>query len=409
MSLDHLYQKANTMTIFTAIIPQFVQEEVESKVLRLGRQLARINAPAMSVRWTEAAPKYLYAGKIHDEPGKGMYQVVPHVELTLEYNILHLPGDWIFVGSMEPLAGENIMRSIPGENIPEEFRSRILTCDHCKTSRRRSETFVVKNKETGEYKNIGRSCLKAFLGYDPSSVLVFVDWFGDLQKQCAADQWNYGAGIHELPTVMFLAYVAKVIQVDGWCPKSGSGNPTCNIVWDILTDRKPSRWSNAEWSEYVQARTPAPFEFDQLVEDARKWIDEQSRDSDFIGNLQIITRQHSVSWRNRGFCASLIPAYTKEQVRKVEVKTKTNEYLPNVQLKDRVEIDVTVLKVIPIEGTFGTSGLHVMEDPEGRSIIWFGSGEWLSEGWSGKIKGTVIKFTERNGILQTQINRVKAL
>src|SRR3546814_1399750 len=73
---------------------------------------------------------------------------------------------WEFIAKLDwdPNAGL-IVRNIPGvdsvvnrETVTEGW------CDHCKTTRQRLVTYVVRNQESGETLQVGSSCLKDFTG-----------------------------------------------------------------------------------------------------------------------------------------------------------------------------------------------------------------------------------------------------
>jgi hypothetical protein len=73
-------------------------------------------------------------------------------------------GDWEFVATVEHAdeAG-NLIKSVPGAGqIPIKFRKTQPICEHCNTARRRFETFVIRNRKTGDHKQIGRNCLQDF-------------------------------------------------------------------------------------------------------------------------------------------------------------------------------------------------------------------------------------------------------
>ena len=55
---------------------------------------------------------------------------------------------WDFLACVEPLEGGNLIRQVPCASIAEgeltPWREGAIRCDHCSTSRRRTETFVVR-------------------------------------------------------------------------------------------------------------------------------------------------------------------------------------------------------------------------------------------------------------------------
>ena len=60
----------------------------------------------------------------------------------------------------------NVVRVLPGKFLPEMYRNTShLLCQHCGVQRYRRDTFVLRCIETNEYKQVGSTCLKDFLGH----------------------------------------------------------------------------------------------------------------------------------------------------------------------------------------------------------------------------------------------------
>jgi hypothetical protein len=74
---------------------------------------------------------------------------VTRIPLTLHGETPHFAG-WHFLAALEHLDGANILRGVSGEEIPAEFRTRGPACDHCKVSRRRNDTYVLRHEGHGK-------------------------------------------------------------------------------------------------------------------------------------------------------------------------------------------------------------------------------------------------------------------
>ena len=62
----------------------------------------------------------------------------------------------------------NLIKSVPGAGeIPVSYRSARPICDHCKSARRRNETYVVRKGDVTQ--QIGKNCLADFLPLEPRS------------------------------------------------------------------------------------------------------------------------------------------------------------------------------------------------------------------------------------------------
>ena len=72
------------------------------------------------------------------------------------------------IGSLESLIGEDgetrrLVRTAPGVQMPEQYRTAPEKCDHCQTARRRTLTFVLQH-EDGRTTQVGSTCINEFCG-----------------------------------------------------------------------------------------------------------------------------------------------------------------------------------------------------------------------------------------------------
>src|SRR5207249_2638558 len=67
-----------------------------------------------------------------------------------------------------------ITRPVPGYDVDLSAHRGSQLCEHCNTNRDRKDTYVIRELDTGVTKQVGRNCLAAFLGIDPSGALYLV-------------------------------------------------------------------------------------------------------------------------------------------------------------------------------------------------------------------------------------------
>lgn len=103
-------------------------------------------------------------------------------------------------------------------------------CDHCHTARHRSATYLIENDDTGEIKQVGKNCLKDFLGH--STMPVFLDR-DSLEERLAISSHQPSAW--DLESV--LTYAWAVIETHGWRP-SGATVATKDLVADVMIGNK---------------------------------------------------------------------------------------------------------------------------------------------------------------------------
>lgn len=76
--------------------------------------------------------------------------------------------DWELVAVLNNVKNENIIHMIGDVDITSEVAKYKMSnsCDHCNHNRKRIVTYIVRNIETGEYVQVGKSCLSNFIGTD---------------------------------------------------------------------------------------------------------------------------------------------------------------------------------------------------------------------------------------------------
>lgn len=66
--------------------------------------------------------------------------------------------DWEFVATIEHVKPTNVIRSFrPEYEVPERYYTADPICEHCNSKRNRKDTYLIRNTETGEFKQVGKS------------------------------------------------------------------------------------------------------------------------------------------------------------------------------------------------------------------------------------------------------------
>lgn len=347
-----------------------------------------------------------------------------------------LPGGWEFIGTIQHEEHGNILRTVPSfeGNLPAALRSAPSThCDHCNTTRRRNDTYVLRN-EAGEFVQVGSTCIKDFLGHSAQFAIRLIEGVGGDD-----DEWGFGYGGRSEPTRFgisaFVALTAAVIRAFGWVPRSRGGEATADRVWFLLNPCPPvTRWSRsahdswkADWSAVKAVQTQArEDEAAAAIEWARS-INENTT-SDYLSNLRIACLSESVTGRNAGIVASVVSAYNREQERETrraaERKTSTvvNEWAGKVgdkfgrklSKKDRDKgasahdaINGKVVFLRTFENEWGSTTLVKVQSDAGNVFAWFKSGYLadVEKGDAVTMIGTVKKLDEYQGQKQTVLTR----
>lgn len=107
----------------TYAIPRFRFEGLADTIKKLNRRAERLGVEPLRFALTGAEWcdwKFDHEHRTLDgQPRRVTWEVV---EVELDGGSIKLPG-WTFVGTIEHLDGENILRAVPGETIPEAYRT----------------------------------------------------------------------------------------------------------------------------------------------------------------------------------------------------------------------------------------------------------------------------------------------
>lgn len=319
---------------------------------------------------------------------------------------------WCLLATLQNLEGEVVLRAVPGKTIPVAYHNaNPQNCDHCKVDRKRNDTFIVQHDD-GRTAQVGRQCLKDFLGHPSPEILGFAAEFmaSMMDAMGEAESESEGGGrsskYFELET--FMGYVVCSVRQHGWVPRSQrefGGNPTADHA--MACGMFPSPYLKEECklnpTQADAERAVAAVEWAAALEDPATLA------SDFLHNVRAIARVGVVDYRTTGMAAAIIRAYDKElEVRKVTKLLKPVAERGFVgEVGKRATFEFTLMSTPRlIEGSMFSSVLHEFAC-EGNKVVWFGSStlEGVSVGQTFKVLATPKKhdlYTPRHEGAQAQ-------
>jgi hypothetical protein len=130
---------------------------------------------------------------------------------------------WSLLGVIDYTVAGVIVREVPGQVVPAEYRSEDATCAHCQTARYRKQTFIVAH-EDGRTARVGRNCLADFLGINPETILRSAEWVQTVRG--LGDEEGYGGGSSRVPETLspktWLAHALRTTAVAGYISKAAA-------------------------------------------------------------------------------------------------------------------------------------------------------------------------------------------
>lgn len=325
-----------------------------------------------------------------------------------------------FAATLQHEDGDVIVRRMPFFNADVDlsayYHADPSNCDHCGLDRRRKDTFVVYNAETGETKQVGRQCIKDFLGFnDPERVAKFAEYLRDRLDSFGSDDyddedgWSGPRGEQGWETDWFLANVEQMIRNHGWISKGSAG-------WDQEPTSSEAFYNMVNYGEYGKYdRKPLFEEVEQDSIDFAKPVLEWARGeftkdgNEFEHNMAVALKSDYVTRRTKGLVAYAVQAYRKHLSIEAEKKAAANdlnEHVGTVGQRQTFE-SLTVTDERYIEGNYGTTTLYTLKDTEGRTYKWFASNDILTVGDTYNLTATIKKHDEFRGVNQTVLTRAK--
>ena len=306
---------------------------------------------------------------------------------------------WNFIGVITPSAsGKAILKLTPSAEDSEGVRKMYSTnpyyCDHCRTTRTRNETFIVQNGTN--YRQVGRNCLKDFVGgTNPQALLNFFSWFADaeqLEAHLAAKfapsgeggGGGYGSQYYE-PKEVLSAAIATVQYRKGYVSaKAEYGRSTASDVRTLLWGRLNAYSTDQEKADFKAMQTIRGEEAVQKkAADIIEWfkaVPQKEKDANtFFKNIEVMVDDDAVESKQIGYIVGLFPAYQRAMQQSSEAKSgvKLVKEWPDAWGMDPRPVTdqhATVKFVKELPGQYGSSQLiNVMMD-DGIGASWRYSG-----------------------------------
>lgn len=237
-------------------------------------------------------------------------------------------------------------------------------CEHCNQNRQRNITYILKNSD-GKLIQVGKTCLRDFLGHDPSAMLSYWHFIETLQTFCDENSGS-GSGIATMELIDVLAIAIARIKEFGYVSRkkadeTGYSTTGSDVGGIYFSKREQDR-------NYVRDAYLANAErAKELIE----WVESKEVDPDnsYWANLKAIVDNEYCTYKTIGYAVSIIPTHFREMEVQREKETRLNEYFGNVgdKLKDK---ELSYVKSVSFDGYYGTTHMHFFKDNEGRCFKW---------------------------------------
>lgn len=413
----------------TYLVPEVNYTSLKEQIARLQRRAKKLNSGAIEIHEIghEDWPGF-YRPRNIDGGDEEIIFLAPGTQAARPANVyrryfrIAVIGDrpklngWQFAATIDAIRDEdnklvgNMLRVLPGFDVPVEFRKGEMHCDHCNTQRNWNNTFIVRHDD-GTFKQVGRRCLKDFTGHkSPEAYAAYAELLLSLDEICGSsedDDWLGGGrtrGTERYNVKAILDLTACVIRTDGWRPKSFEFNTTASTLQGYV-------WATNKDREKLEKLYPITDADKQTAQETMDWLVELTEReglSDYLHNLSLFGLAGAVEAKTFGFLASAIPAYLREKDRLVFAQKEklVSNYVG--EAAKRIETVVTLKLKRYFDSDFGTRTLCKFHDEQGNVVIWWASDSIdLEDGIKVKARFTVKKHEERDEVKQTVVSRLQ--
>jgi ribosomal protein S18 len=325
--------------------------------------------------------------------------------------------NWELIASCEQKENGTLIKVIPDKIYPEKYRS-LMICEHCCSERKRKYTFIIRHIISKEYKMVGKSCLKDFLGHvDPNFYANYLQWLDDPDLIEYDDDSRFCKDNYRINTKEYLFFVAACIREKGWISRTkakeseGILESTSDLALTSLESTyKPIKDKYGNIIEF-----PKPNENDfTLVDNALIWAKGLTGElNDYLYNINLLAQEESIKYKDLGFVASIISSYQKTLEREiVKQKQQQQKQLSNFvgNIGEKITKELTYVNSYSYETQYGTTWIHKFIDNNNNTYVWK-TNNYLNvdQGNNIKIKGTIKDHNEYREEKQTILTRCKVL
>ena len=387
----------NTTTIYV---------EKDSNNIALNKFLDKFNKiVAKAKKYEVNVPTYTM--KETEIEYEGIYVEVYEIKITMS-EIVRI-GKYQLVGINQlNVDNEYIFTSLTDVEVPKEIQEKYI-CEHCGVSRKRKMYYILQNEEDKSFTVCGSSCTKSYIGYDlntfQSRITRITDDLSDLFEGSRKINIQTIRVENVLTNLIAIYKMDENLKMEKY---SAYKDWLKHFMFDLTI-------SNACSQEVEEVEIYIKKHEKELHEEVQMLLNELDRmqddDNEYIFNLKKILI--GKEYMNKRLINYILYVYMlvynrieRRRIREMKANKNSNEYIGSVG--DKIEIEVTVEKVLKFDGYYGTTCMNILQDMKGNSLVWSTS-RALEEGKEYKLKGTIKEHKEYRERKQTILTRCREM
>ena len=320
-----------------------------------------------------------------------------------------------FIGTLEYVSeqGCNLIKKInPDVEVPTKYRTS-TECDHCKTRRFRKHTVLLRNIESGEFVQVGKSCVKDYLGCDIEDYARYIKWFesiDDYIQDMMPNQFSYAKPVYSVEEILLqtaervkeCGYISKAQAERAYYEEDRRLDTTASVVLHIML-QTPNGKGETIYPKY--SVTDYATEYVKNVIDFIKTSDESN---DYMYNLKVLFNLDFVNSDKIGMIVSAVGCYIREQYKNAEKKKREENPSKHIsKVGDKLQFTATPELLTSYDTDYGVVRIYKFVSNH-NEIIWKTS-SYLEPNCEITLKGTIKEHSEYKGVAQTVITRCRVV
>lgn len=391
-------------------------EDFNKRLENLNKKASKFGLPAITMQsskdsfWKyeseavgEDGNTFMWLAPANERDMAEMLHPVRLTSIELEYPIIKL-GDWHVIGKLEAVDGGNMQFSVTKDTADQHTLSAAaeqpICCEHCGTNRKRKDSFLLKSEASGEYKQVGTSCLEDFTGIDPAAAL-FLAQMSHFIKACEEDRdGEFRTGKpREINTNVYLAVVSHMADKNGFISRRladerGTTATADDAIFALLSQKAP------DYSDHLEK-----------AKSIREWAKTLEGNESFIANLRLLMANDSIKIDNKhlGIAAAAVPQYNRHLNQEHTKATSDHVGAPG----DKIKCTLTVQGTHTFDTVYGPSTFVTLADANGNVLKWKTAScpDEIRRGRGRSFEGQfkVKEHADYKGTKQTNITHLKVL
>jgi hypothetical protein len=387
-------------------IPEVNFSTLEDKIAKLNKKAVKLNCQPIVINTIGYIDKKVK----HDD-----LFLTRYYQITITGNT-PIINNWELIASCEKKENGTLIKVIPEKEYPEKYRS-LMICEHCNSDRYRKYTYIVQNIVTEEYKMVGKSCLKDFLGHvDPTFYANYLQWLADPELSEYEDM-STGHNEYRINTNEYLCFVSACIKDSGWTSrtKAKESEGMLESTSDYALEAMKSIIKPVYDKYGRKIEFPIPEDNDlELVNNALNWAKSLKGElNDYLYNINLLAQEETIKYKDLGFVASIIPSYKKTNEKEIEKKKVIEQKQKSCfvgNIGEKITKELIYVNSYSYETQYGTTWIHKFIDSDNNTYVWKTSNYLnVDQGNLISIKGTIKDHNEYREEKQTILTRCKII